>query len=389
LRTAFVSTYPPRRCGIAMFTYDLATTVGEREIVVINPPGEIGPYPAEVRHRIRRDVQADYVYAAGALNDCGVDVVSLQHDFAIWGGEDGAYVLDFARALRIPAVLTIHALPHDPTPQQRRIVAELAERAAATIVMSRAAASELAAACGAEPARAQIVHQGVPHLPLVAPNTVKPRLGLAGRSVILSFGLLDPDKGLESVIAAMPAVVQAVPSACYVMLGATHPDCLRQHGEAYREALTAQVGSLGLDQHVRFVDTFAGRVELATWLEAADVLATPYRDLDRTVSGTLACGMAAGKAIVSTPFAYASEMLAGDRGALVKPGSTPALAAALIELLGDAEVRTAMGRRAYDASRAMVWSEVGAQYRRILGQAASVTRGAPDFQTHKLTAVSV
>jgi glycosyltransferase involved in cell wall biosynthesis len=372
LRTAFVSTYPPRRCGIATFTYDLATTVGEREIVVLNPTGETGPYPAEVRHRIRRDIPADYAYAAQALNDCGVDVVSLQHDFGIWGGEDGAYVLDFFRNLRIPAVLTIHAVPRDPTLPQRRILNELVERAAATVVLSRTAASLLATSYGIDPARTQIVPHGVPNLPLVAPNAVKPRLGLAGRPVILGFGLLDPDKGFESAIAAMPAVVQAVPSACFVILGATHPDRLRQDGEAYRAALEAQVESLDLAAHVRFVDSFAGRVELATWLEAADVLVTPYRDLYRTVSGTLACGMAAGKAIVSTPFAYASEMLGGGCGRLV--GSDPAgLAAALIELLTDSELRTTMGRFAYEASRAMVWSEVGAQYRRILGRSLRAT----------------
>jgi glycosyltransferase involved in cell wall biosynthesis len=346
-----------------------------------------GPYPAEVRHRIRHDVQADYPYAAHALNDCGVDVVSLQYDHRIWGGENGAYVLDFVRSLRIPTVVTLHSVLRGPTPSQRQIVGELIDTASATVVMSQAAASLLGAAYGVDPARVEIIPHGVPHLPLVAPDTVKPRLGLTGRTVILSFGLLGPGKGYESVIAAMPAVKEAVPSALYVILGATHPGELRQEGEAYRAGLEAQVASLDLAGHVRFVDSFVGRVELGTWLEAADVFATPYTDLDRTVSGTLAFAMGAGKAIVSTPYACASELLAHGRGTLVAPQSPDALAAAFVELLRDAELRTAIGRRAYEHSRAMVWSEVGAQYRRIFTLASRAGAAAPRADARKLAAI--
>src|SRR5665811_849205 len=223
-RTAFVSTYAPHRCGIATFTFDLASAVGGREIVALHPADEPGPYPAEVRHRIRRDVQADYVAVARALNDCGVDVVSIQHEYGIWGGNDGAYVLDFVRALRVPAVATLHTVLRHPTLSQRRILTELIDACSGTAVMSRAAASLLTRAYDVEPTRLEIVAHGVPDLPLVAPDTVKPRLRLQGRAVILSFGLLGPGKGYESAIAAMPAVVKAVPSVCYVILGATHPD---------------------------------------------------------------------------------------------------------------------------------------------------------------------
>ena len=379
VRTAFVSTYAPHRCGIATFTHDLATAVGQREIVALHPVGEPGPYPAEVRHRIRRDEQADYGSVARALNASGVDVVSIQHEYGIWGGNDGAYVLDFVRALRMPAVATLHTVLRHPTTSQRRILTELVDAAARTVVMSQAAASLLMRAYGVEPTRLEIVAHGVPHLPLVEPDSMKPRLGLGGRQVILSFGLLGPGKGYESAIAAMPAVVKAMPAASYVILGATHPDLLHREGEAYRRSLEATAAALGVTDHVQFVDRFVDLVELGTWLEAADIFVTPYPNLDQIVSGTLSYAMGAGKAIVSTPYAYACERLAQGRGRLVPARSPDALAESLIGLLRDPELRATLGRRAYEYSRGMIWSEVGAQYRRVFAGVARAARSATPF----------
>jgi glycosyltransferase involved in cell wall biosynthesis len=341
--------------------------------VALHPPGEAGPYPAEVRHRIRRDTQADYAYVAQALNDCGVEVVSVQYGQGIWGGEDGAYVLDFARALRVPMVTTFHDVPAGPAPALRAILVELVDRSAATIVMSQSAAAEMTRSYGVAAERMEIVPHGVPHLPQVAADTIKPRLGLQGRSVILSFGLLEPGKGCEAVIDAMPAVVAAIPNACYVILGATDPNRFALDGDAYRAGLEAQVAARGVGQNVKFVDRFVGRVELGNWLEAADVITTPYSNLDQTVSSTLSFAMAAGKAIVSTPYAYATEMLSPDRGRLVPAGSPDALAREFIELLGDPDLRAALGLRAYERSRGMVWWEVGSQYRRIFDGAIGTT----------------
>jgi glycosyltransferase involved in cell wall biosynthesis len=345
--------------------------------VAIHPAGEIGPYPAEVRHRIRRDTQADYPYVAQALNDCGVNVISLQHGDGIWGGEDGIYALDFARALRVPMVVTFHDVPARPSPAQRAIFAELIDLASATIVMSHAAAAEMTRSYGIPAELLDIVPHGVPHLPQVAADTIKPRLGLQGRAVILSFGLLEPGKGCEAVIDAMPAVVKAVPTALYVIMGATEPNLVTRDGEAYRATLEARVAARGMGQNVKFVDRFVGRVELGNWLEAADVITTPYPDLDRTVAATLSFAMAAGKPIVSTPYAHALEMLASDRGRIVKPGSPEVLAAEFIELLGDPDLRASIGKRAYEYSRSMVWWEVGSQYRQIFDRVTStaVSRG--------------
>jgi glycosyltransferase involved in cell wall biosynthesis len=299
--------------------------------------------------------------------------VSIQHEYGIWGGDDGEFVLDFVRALRVPAIATLHTVLRRPSDSQRRILTELVDATAATVVMSQTAASLLTGAYSVDPNRLDIVAHGVPDLSFVAPNSVKPRLNLQGRSAILSFGLLGPGKGYESAIAAMPAVVRAVPDAIYVILGATHPDLLQREGEAYRESLEKTAETLGVTDHIRFVDRFVSKAELGTWLQAADIFVTPYPNLDQIVSGTLSYAMGAGKAIVSTPYAYAREQLAGGRGRLVPPGSTDALANTLVELLLDPVSRGSLARRAYAYSRGMVWSEVGAKYRRIFARAAGST----------------
>lgn len=366
-KTAFASTYSPRRCGIATFTHDLAAVTGPREIVALHSSDLHDPYPGEVHHQIRPDVPDDHVRVARALRGC-VDLVSVQHEYGIWGGVDGGHVLDFVRALEVPAVATLHTVLRHPTPSQRRVLSQLVRAVEATVVMSRSAATVLADAYDVDPTRFEIIPHGVPDLPLVEPDSVKPSLGLEARRVLLSFGLLGPGKGYELAIEAMPAVVRAVPSATYVVLGATHPDLLRHEGEAYRNRLVARTLELGMADHVQFVDRFVDRIELGRWLEAADVFVTPYPNLDQIVSGTLSYAMGAGKPTVSTPYAYAVEILADGRGVLVPAGSPDAMAAAFIELLGDRQLRVAIGDRAYAHGRRMIWSEVGTAYRRLFAR---------------------
>jgi glycosyltransferase involved in cell wall biosynthesis len=354
--------------------------------VALHPADEAGPYPPEVRHRIRRDVLTDYVFVARALNECGAGAVSIQHEYGIWGGRDGDYVLDFVRELRRPKVVTLHTVLRTPTPSQRHVLVSLIEAADASVVMSRAAASLLTRSYGVDPRRLDVIPHGVPILPLLSPDSVKPRLGLSGDPVILSFGLLGPGKGYETVIEAMPQVVEAVPTARYVVLGATHPDLLRHDGEKYRRSLETRAVALGVADRVLFVDRFVGRRELGTWLGAADIFVTPYPNLDQIVSGTLSYAMGAGKAIVSTPYAYASELLADGRGRLVAPGSQSALASAFIELLRDQSARDTLGERAYGYSRSMIWPHVGARYRQIFARVASQV-AAPAGLSRRLTSV--
>ncbi len=373
-RTAFVSSYPPRRCGIATFARDLAAATGDREIAVLLPPERGTPFPLEVHHRIRRDERADYAATGRALAAC-VELVSIQFDYDIWGGNDGEYVFDFVSALEIPAVATLHAVPKTPTPRQREVISDLIASVDATVVMSRSAEQLLTSDYGVDPRRITVIPHGVPDLPLAEPAVIKASLGLEGLGVILSFGLLGPDKGFELVIDAMPAIVAAHPEACYVIVGATHPDLIEREGEKYRESLVARVKKLKMTNYIRFVDKFAHRVEMTRWLQAADVFVTPYPNLDQMVSGSLSYAMGAGRAIVSTPYAYAAELLADGRGVLV-PSATPELfAAAINEVLENEELRAALGRTAYEYSRRMVWSDVGAQYRALfarVGAAASV-----------------
>ncbi len=366
-RTAFVSSYPPRRCGIATFTRDLAAATGDREIAVLLPPERGTPFPLEVHHRIRRDERADYAATGRALGKC-VELVSIQFDYDIWGGDDGEYVFDFVSALEVPAVATLHTILKTPTARQREVISDLIASVDATVVMSQSAGKLLTSDYGVDPRRISVIPHGVPDLPLAEPAVIKESLGLEGRDVILSFGLLGPDKGFELVIDAMPAIVAAHPDVCYVIVGATHPDLIEREGETYRDSLVARVKRLKMINHVRFVDKFAHRVEMTRWLQAADVFVTPYPNLDQMVSGSLSYAMGAGRAIVSTPYAYAAELLADGRGVLV-PSATPELfAAAITEVLENEKLRASLGRKAYEYSRRMVWSDVGAQYRALFAR---------------------
>jgi glycosyltransferase involved in cell wall biosynthesis len=362
VRAALVATYTPARCGIATFTADLAEATGTNVIAAIESGEGPLPYPAEVRHQIRRDVPADYLATASALSR-DVDLVSVQHEYGIWGGEDGDHVLEFVRALDVPAVATLHTVLRDPSPHQRAVLAQLTSLAAGCVVMSDGALDLLVDGYGADPAKLHVIPHGVPDLPLVDSATVKPALGLTGRDVILSFGLLGPGKGYELAIDAMPDVVAEHPDVIYVILGATHPDLIRREGEAYRSSLVARVAKLGLEEHVRFVDRFVSLPELGRWLEAADVAVTPYPNLGQIVSGTLSYAMGAGRPVVSTPYAYAEEFLAEGRGMLVRPGSPAAFAAAVRTLLADPGLRARMGAKAFAHSRGMIWSAVGRRYR--------------------------
>lgn len=326
-------------------------------------------YPHEVHHRLRAEVADDHARTAAELGLC-VDVVSIQHLPSIWGGDESRKVIEFVAALTRPAVVTLHAVTATPSVAHHAIIRELTERAAATVVMSRHAATLLETVYGADPERISMIHHGVPDVPLLDAETIKPGLMVAGRKVILSFGLLTPRKGIELMLRAMPAVIKAHPTAMYAIVGATHPDAIASDGEAYRQSLVALAASLGLGDHVQFIDRFAGRVELIRWLEAADVIVTPYTDLDQSVAGTLAAAIGTGRAVVSTPYAYAVELLADGRGIVVPGLESADLATAVSDLLADDERRLTIGRVAHEASRAMTWTKVGAEYAALFERSA-------------------
>jgi glycosyltransferase involved in cell wall biosynthesis len=369
VRTAFVSTYPPRQCGIATFTGDLSRVTPDREIVALHPAEPVGKYAFEVHHRIRRDVPDDYARTAISLERCA-DVASIQFADGIWGGDEGESVLDFVRELRLPALATLHNLQTNPSPHAREIVLELVDSVRAAVVMCETAATLLRDGYGIDADRVEVIPYGVPDLPIMPADSMKPNVGLEHRNVLMSFGLLDPDKGYELVIDALPEIIAAHPKTTYVIVGATHPDVRLRDGEAYRTALAARAAKHKVTDNVKFVPEFVGRVELARWLQATDVFISPTANLDAMVSGPLTYAMAAGRSIVSTPYAYANELLADGRGVLADP-DPKSIAAAVNRLLADPAARLEIGALAHERTRDMVWTQVGAAYQALFARVAA------------------
>ena len=368
-RSAFVSTYPPRHCGIATYTQHLATAVGGREIVALHASDLPSPYPLEVHHRLRVTEPDEFARTAASLRACA-DVVSIQHAFGIWGPDETA-VLDFADALEVPAVVTFHDVPASPTPEQHSVIAGVSASVLGTVALSKAAAALLTDVYGVDPTGITVLPHGIPDLPYLDAETVKPAVGMGGRDVLLSFGLLGPGKGIDLALEALPAIIAARPTTMYVVLGATNPHLSAEAAEAYRAGLVAQVARLGIGDHVQVIDRFVGRVELTRWLEASDAILAPYADPGKSASGTLPYALGAGRPVVATAFSHAREVLADGRGVVVPHGDPAALASAVVGLLGDTEGRVAMGRLAHEYSRSMTWWQIGARHRDLLLTIAS------------------
>jgi glycosyltransferase involved in cell wall biosynthesis len=311
------------------------------------------------------------------MNERNYDVVALQHEFGIYGGDEGEWILDLMGRLDAPIVTTLHTVTADPSPRKRSIIEEIGRLSSRIVVLSHAAASRLGPIYGVDPDLVEVIPHGVPDLQFIDPEVRKPEFGLAGRPTLLSFGLLGPGKGFELAIEAMTSVASAVPDSIYVVLGSTHPELRRRHGEQYREWLTALVGKRGLADHVRFVDAYVDQATLGRWLQAADVYVTPYPGAEQVVSGTLAYALGAGKALVSTPYAYARELLANGRGELVPFGDAARLGQAITRFLSDSVARDRARRLAYEHGRGMIWPVVGERYRQVFGDLVRHPRHTP------------
>jgi glycosyltransferase involved in cell wall biosynthesis len=378
---AFISTYPPRQCGIATFTNDLGAAVhGHTQdrlrivYVAIDDPADKLDYPANVQYRVNQHDEADYVRAAEFLNYNKVRAVSLQHEFGIFGGRDGAYVLDLLRELRCPIVTTFHTVLREPSESQRQIMEELVALSGLIVVMSGRAVTFLMDVYGAPQAKIRLIHHGAPEIPLVEPDGYKAQFEMGGRELLLSFGLLNPGKGIEYALEALPPVVEQFPNLCYIVLGATHPNILREQGESYRLGLQRQARSLGLQKNVLFGGRFVTVAELCEFLKASDVYVTPYLNREQITSGTLAYALGAGKPIISTPYWYAEELLADGRGRLVPFRDPGAISEALLQLLSNPARVREMRANAYEFSRRMTWPEVGRQYLEAFREAISTAR---------------
>ena len=382
-KIALIGNHLPRQCGIATFTTDLLAGLteenpnGECWAVVVNDIPEGYRYPAQVRFEINQRVLAEYRLAADFLNMNRVDVVCLQHEFGIFGGENGAHVMDLLGNLRMPVVTTLHTVLQSPSAGQLAVARRVAQFSDRLVVMSRRAREILREVYGVPEAKIVLIHHGIPDVPFVDPNFYKDQYGVEGRKVILTFGLLSPSKGIETMIDALPAVVREHPQAVYIVLGATHPHVKKEQGEAYRLSLQRRAREQGVGDHVIFHNRFVDLKELCEFLGAADIYVTPYLNQEQIVSGTLAYALGSGKATVSTPYWYADEMLAKGRGRIVPFQDPAALAVQVNDLFTQKVERHAMRKRAYSFCRKMVWKEVARQYFDIFSQVKRERESAP------------
>lgn len=364
-RIAVVGNFPPRKCGIATFTADLVEQLAryraEVSVDVWALDDREAPLAYEgVHDTILRDDPADYRRAAEAINASGVEAVWLQHEFGIFGGPDGEMVADFVERLAAPLIVTCHTVLTDPSPSQRRIVEHLVQRASRIMVMSQHGRDLLARHYFAPGEAISIIEHGAPDRPFGRQDEFKARLGLTGRTVLTTFGLLGPGKGLEHAIEALPAIRAAHPDVLYRIIGATHPNLVAQEGEAYRERLQARAAELGVSDAIEWVGRFLDTEELLDNLETCDIYLTPYPGLQQSTSGTLSYAVALGKAVVSTPYVHARELLANGVGALIAPGSARSIAEAVVGLLDHPRELAAMQRRAYAKGRETIWPRFAA-----------------------------
>ena len=388
-KIAFIGDHLPRKCGIATFTTDLLAAVADAHprtqcfAVSVNDVALGYDYPDVVHFEIEEQDLSSYLRAADFLNISNVDLVSLQHEFGIFGGSAGGHILALLRNLRMPVVTTMHTILNEPGGDQRRVMEELISLSSRLVVMTERGRQMLQDVYKAPPAKIDLIEHGIPDLGFVDPTYFKDQFGVEGRTVLLTFGLLSPDKGVEYVFKALPAIVAEFPEVVYIVLGATHPNELREHGEAYRVSLEMLAKKLGIDRHIIFYNSFVELDALKEFLGACDLYITPYLNEAQVTSGTLAYAFGAGKAVISTPYWHAAELLANDRGTLVPFRDSQAIAHAVISLLSDDMRRDAMRKNAYRVGRDMVWSNVAQLYMRSFQ--LSRTGGAAHSQRSLVT----
>ncbi len=370
-KIAFIGNYLPRQCGIATFTTDLCETIANLfegvycfAIPVTDIEGGYN-YPARVRYEIIEKDITTYHQAADFLNIHGTDVVCLQHEFGIFGGSAGNYLLALLRDLRVPLVSTLHTVLLNPDRHQFAVLKEIIQLSERVVVMSQRARDFLLEVYGAPENKIEIIPHGIPNVPFIDPNFYKDQFGIQGNIVLLTFGLLSANKGIEYVIKALPEILNFQENVVYIVLGATHPNILRQEGETYRLSLHRLAQDLGVDKHVIFFNRFVSLQELTEFIGAADIFITPYLNEAQIVSGTLSYAMGMGKAVISTPYWYATEMLAEGRGILVPFKDEKAISQAVIQLIKNEAERHTLRKNAYLYGRNMIWPAVANRYMEV------------------------
>src|SRR6201981_127388 len=367
-RIAVIGNYLPRQCGIATFTTDLcgaiAAEYGTARLwaLPVNDTDQGYDYPARVRWALAQNDVASYQEAARFLNFNNIDILCLQHEYGIFGGPAESHILHLLRGLKMPVVTTLHTVLREPDPNQLMVMEQIAEFSDRLIVMSQLSSQFLQEIFKVPGNKIDIVPHGVTDLPFLDPNFYKDRFDVAGKAVLLTFGLLSPNKGIENVIQALPQILSKHKNVVYIVAGATHPHILRREGDKYRAQLQDLAKEVGVESNVFFPNRFVSPEEMVEFIGAADIYITPYRHEAQVVSGTLAYALGAGKAIISTPYWHAIELLDDSRGALVPFQNASAIAQKTIELLDTPATRHAMRKRAYLFAREMVWQRVAQGY---------------------------
>jgi glycosyltransferase involved in cell wall biosynthesis len=365
---AFLGDYLPRKCGIATFTSDLLRSVAARHprtscfAVPVNDIEGCYQYPDVVRFEIEEQDLNSYRHAADFLNTGNVDIVSVQHEYGIYGGPAGSHLLALLRELKAPVITTLHTVLLKPNPDQYRVMQKLIAYSTRLVVMTERGKTILHEVYRASPDKIDLIAHGIPDVPFGASDSYKGQFGVGGKKVLLTFGLLSPNKGIEHVLHALPDVVAEFPDVVYIVLGATHPHELRTRGEAYRLGLETIAKKNNLENHVIFHNRFVELKELTEFIGAADLYVTPYLDEAQITSGTLAYAFGAGKPVISTPYWHAAELLRDQRGILVPFADAKAIAREVTALLHDETRRKAMSDNAYKLGRSMVWSNTAGLY---------------------------
>ncbi|TAM87878.1 glycosyltransferase [bacterium] len=377
--TLFLGSYPPRECGIATFMRDVITSVqsvsGMRgDVIAIDPEGVERPYGSEVVATLRDRDPASYREIVRFVNAHPARLLNIQHEYGLFGGDDGEMLVDALAGIRKPVALTMHTVLPNPSEHHRQVTRELCTRSDVVIVLSNTGRRILEEIYGLESRRIEVIHHGVPDAGFVPTDAFKAGLGYGGRLLISTFGLISRGKGLEYAIESLPAIVERHPETLYLVIGETHPEVRRQEGESYREMLQERVAALGLEKNVAFVNAYLSLEQLITYLRATDVYLTPYLNPVQIVSGTLAYAMGLGKAIVSTPYLYAEELLAHRRGFLAGFREADSIAAQVNRLFDDPGLRRCVERRAYRFGRQMTWPNVARDYGRLFADLAGPSR---------------
>jgi glycosyltransferase involved in cell wall biosynthesis len=366
-KICLLSTYPPRKCGIAVFTEDLVNAMDFRSdsvlstVIAMNENSISRHYDERVKWQIRYDNEEEYIKVAEDVNSSDIDVVNIQHEFGIFGGEWGSHILSFLETLKKPVVTTLHTLQPDFEPKGLRVLKQILSRSNAIVVMTNAAVRILAH-LGVSFEKIEVIPHGCPNIPLIHSDYVKPSLGLKNRVVLCTFGLISRGKGIEYAIQALPSIVAKHPEVVYLIVGETHPTVKRIEGEKYRRMLFKEVKELGLQNHVLFQNRFLSKMELIRYLQATDIYITPYPGTNQISSGTLINALAAGRAVVSTPYLHAKEVLNNGRGILCDFKSSASIADAVETLICNENLKREIEKKAYEYSRSFIWSRVAKKY---------------------------